>query len=123
MKSPAATLRRLLQSLEELGVREDGALAARDGIAFLALERSAEPLVQRVVTLTAEPVDDVLRTRGQSLVASRSERRVRLMHLLETMRDELGGLDAARDRARALRPAYVASRVHTDTRPAFAACG
>jgi hypothetical protein len=123
MKSPAATLRRLLQSLQELGLREDGALAARDGLAFLALERSAEPLVRRAAALAAEPVGEDLRALGQALVLARGERRQRLMHLIETMRDELNGLDAARDRARALRPAYVASRLHTDDRPAFAACG
>lgn len=124
MKSAAATLRRLLQALEDLGCREDGALACGDGLAFLALEQRAQPLVNRVVELAMSPatMDPALRERGAALVASRSERRLRLTRLLETTRDEISQLNEARARIRALRPAYVSPSVCLP-RPAFAACG
>lgn len=122
MKSAAATLRRLLQALEDLGCREDGALACGDGQAFLALERRAEPLARRVAELAmdASPMDPALRERGAALVASRGERRVRLTRLLETTRDEISRLDETRARLQAIRPAYAPSR--SRLHPAFAAC-
>lgn len=124
MKSAAATLRRLLQALEDLGCREDGALACGDGLAFLALEQRAQPLVTRVVELamSPDPIDPALRERGAALVASRGERRRRLTRLLETTRDEISRLNEARVRVRALRPAYAAAS-NRPSRPAFAACG
>jgi hypothetical protein len=124
MKTAAATLRRLLQALEDLGFREDGALACGDGLAFLALEQQAQPLVNRVVELamSPEPMDPALRERGAALVASRSERRVRLTRLLETTRDEISRLNEARARLRAVRPAYTPASGGLPS-PAFAACG
>jgi hypothetical protein len=124
MKSAAATLRRLLQALEILGCREDGALACGDGLAFLALEQRAQPLVNRIVDLAMSPerIDPALRERGAALIASRSERRQRLTRLLETTRDEISLLNEARVRIRALRPAYAASSAGP-SRPVFAACG
>ncbi len=123
MKSAASTLRRLLQALEDIGCREDGALACGDGHAFLALERRAEPLVLRVVELAAEtsPMDPALRERGAALIASRGARRARLVRLLETTRDEIGRLHEARSRVLAFRPAYAAPR--SRRQPSFAACG
>ncbi len=123
MQSAAVTLRRLLQALEDLGCREDGALACGDGLAFLALEQRAEPLVRRVVALAmdASPMDPALRERGAALVASRGERRIRLTRLLNTTRDEISRLDEARARLQAIRPAYSPPRPHHQ--PAFAACG
>lgn len=123
MKSVAAHLRRLLQALEDIGFREDGALACGDGQAFLALERRAEPLVLRVVELAADasPMDPALRERGAALIASRAERRARLVRQLETTRDEIGRLHEARARVRAFRPAWGTSR--SRLQPAFAACG
>ena len=110
MRSAAFHLRRLLRSLEDLGRHEDCALAGGDGRAFLAREERATPLVLRLMALVggaAGRIDDDLRARGRALVESRRERRLRLMHLLETTRDELGQLDQARARARAIRPAYT----------------
>jgi hypothetical protein len=112
MKSAASTLRRLLRALEDLGRHEDGALAGGDGVAFLALEDRARPLVLRIVALVSGPdrIDAELVERGRALVDSRRERRRLLMRVLETTRDEIGRLDEARARARVLRPAYAASR-------------
>lgn len=123
MKNAAATLRRLLQGLEELGRREDGALAGNDGLAFLALEQRAEPLVRRVIELAMSPatMDPALRERGAALVASRGLRHQRLGRLLETTHAEINRLDEARARIQAFRPAYVASGARTA--PSFTACG
>ena len=123
MQSAAVTLRRLLQALEDLGCREDGALACGDGLAFLALEQRAEPLVRRVVALAmyASPMDPALRERGAAQVATRGERRIRHTRLLNTTRDDISRLDEARARLQAIRPAYSPPRPHHQ--PAFAACG
>ncbi len=123
MSNAAATLRRLLQGLEELGRREDGALAGNDGLAFLALEQRAEPLVRRVVELAMSPeaMDPALRERGASLVASRGLRHQRLRGLLKTNREEINRLDEARARIQAFRPAYAAPGARTA--PSFTACG
>lgn len=122
MPNPAATLRRLLQAIEDLGYREDGALASGDGRAFLALEQRAEPLVRRAVALAmdAASIDPALRERGAALVASRGERRLRLVRLLETTRDDIGRLTEARARVQALRPAYASTIA--SSAPRFAAC-
>lgn len=121
MPNAATTLRRLLQALEDLGIREDGALASGDGRAFLALEQRAEPLVRRVVALAMEgsSIDPALRERGAALVASRGERRVRLIRLLETTRDDIGRLAEARARVQAFRPTYASIGAAA---PRFAAC-
>ncbi|MET0262921.1 MAG: hypothetical protein ABW223_08480 [Rariglobus sp.] len=126
MKSAAATLRRLLQALEDSGFREDGALSAGDGLTFLTLAQRAEPLVTRIAELTAaEPasIDLSLRERGRALVEARRERRQRLTRLLETTRDEISRLDEARARARALRPTYASKPSAPFSAPAFNACG
>lgn len=125
MKSAAFTLRRLLESLEELGRREDGALAGGDGLAFLALEQRAEPLVRKVTELASDALalEPSLLARGRALIATRSERRQRLMRLLETTRDEISRLDEARSRVRAIRPAYVSPAIRVTDTPGFAACG
>ncbi len=112
MHSATTTLRRLLQALEEIGFREDGALASGDGQAFQELEHKAEPLVCRIVALaeSSEGITAELRERGQALVASRHERHLRLAHHLDTIRDEIGRLDEARSRIRLLGPAYASRR-------------
>jgi ABC-type thiamine transport system ATPase subunit len=122
MPNAAITLRRLLQSLEDIGLHEDCALASSDGRAFLALEQRAEPLVRRVISLVMDTsaLDPALRERGAALVASRSERRLRLVRLLETTHDDISRLTEARARVHALRPAY-ASNTAAPT-PRFAAC-
>jgi hypothetical protein len=119
----AASLRRLLHALEELGRREDGALAGGDGLAFLELEQRAAPLALRIASLADEPMDPDLRERGQALVLNRRERHNRLMVLLETTRDEIGLLDEARMRARNLRPTYAAPAHRPRVSPSFNACG
>jgi hypothetical protein len=124
MKATAtAVLNRLLKALEDLGHREDGALAGGDGLTFLALEQRAEPLVRRVVELAMDPVsmDPAVRERGAALIASRHERRLRLVRLLETTHDEIGRLNETRARIHALRPAYAATGIRRG--PSFAACG
>lgn len=124
MQSTATTLRRLLGALEELGRQEDGALAGRDGIAFLALQHRAHPIVLRILALVAgaAPIDPDLMARGRALVDSRRERRRVLMRVLETTHDEISRLNEARARARALRPAYAAPRGHAGVPSAFIAC-
>lgn len=109
MNTTDSTLARLLRTLEELGRREDGAIAGGDWPAFLALVQRAEPIVRRVAELAAGPVAPAaaLRARGLALIASRGERRRRLTRLLETTRDEINTLDEARARIRAIRPAYA----------------
>lgn len=123
MKSAAATLRRLLRSMEELGRHEDCALASGDGIAFLALEHRAHPLVLRIVELVAGPerIDAELMAQGRALVDSHRSRRRLLMRVLETTRDEISRLDEARSRARALRPAYAVQAGHPGAPSAFTA--
>jgi hypothetical protein len=119
----AASLRRLLHALEELGRREDGALAGGDGLAFLELEQRAAPLALRIASLAGAGMEPDLLERGRALVVDRRERRNRLMRLLETTRDEIGLLDEARLRARHLRPAYAAPVARSRVSPGFNARG
>ncbi len=123
MKSTASTLRRLLRSMEELGRHEDCALASGDGVAFLALEHRAHPLVLRIVELVAgpEPIDSDLMAQGRALVDSHRSRRQLLMRVLETTQDEISRLDEARARARALRPAYAVQGGYLSAPRAFTA--
>lgn len=126
MSRQTTTLRRLLDALEDIGRREDGALALGDGIAFAELERRAEPLARRIFLLTDgkhRGLAPDLIDRGRSLVADRHERHHRLMILLENTRGEIGGIDQARARARALRPAYSAARAGTVAAPLFSGLG
>lgn len=101
----AATFARLLQALEELGRREDIALAAGDAHEFLELERRSEPLARRVAEMVAsgERVPEAIQQRGQSLVLARRDRQTLLLRFMQTLRDEVGRLDTARARARQLR--------------------
>lgn len=122
---PAAALNRLLEALEELGRREDGALAGGDGVAFLALEKCAAPIADRIAELAtgSGPMDPALRKRGQAVVQDRHERNLRLGSLLEATRGEINLLDEARSRARALRPAYLPSHSRVRPTPGFIALG
>lgn len=126
MSRQVATLRRLLDALEEIGRSEDGALALGDGIAFSELERRAEPLARRIFLLTDgqhRGLAPDLIERGRELVADRHERHRRLTVLLEHTRDEIGGIDQARARARVLRPAYSAGHARAAAAPLFSGLG
>lgn len=128
MPSPAATIRRLLGALEELGLAEEVALACGDGVAFLALQHRAEPLVARISALVADHrdadvLDDTLRARGQALIRDQHDRGTRLHTLLDHVRHEITRVDQARLHARNLRPAYGLRHASSSLRPAFAGQG
>jgi len=129
MPSPAATIRRLLGALEELGLAEEVALACGDGVAFLALKHRAEPLVARISALIADNrgaddgLDDTLRARGQALIREQHARGTRLHTLLDHVRNEITRIDQARLHARNLRPAYGLRHASPGLRPAFAGQG
>lgn len=115
------TLLRLVDALDEIGRREDGALAGGDGEAFLELEKRAEPIALRVASLAGAPLDPGLLERGLAILSARRLRRAILMRLLETTRDEIRSLDEIRSRARSLRPAYAPRHAESGHSPAFAA--
>lgn len=112
---------RLLTALEDLANQEALLISSGDYDGVLAVQERAAPLVAGLA-LVAGGADAALRRRASDLITLRARSREQLAVKIELAREELGAIEASRNRMTQIVPAYRPAAVPARRRQ-FSACG
>ncbi|HET7536696.1 MAG TPA: hypothetical protein VFJ90_09595, partial [Candidatus Didemnitutus sp.] len=115
-ETPLQTATRLLAAFEDLVEREATAMSEYDLAGALGVAERLGPIVDRLVSLAAEPEVGSLRPRVQALLARRRQTEQHIDTQLVRLRTELGQISRARVRISRVAPVYGRAVISAESR-------